>query len=181
MKVEPHGPLAWLPCWSQLSGVLPDGNPDPQRYNDCGETCVAGVIASVRGMIISPGDVRQYLHGTTGTGLTTPLDLVNALRHYTVMAQQLSTRTSTAWATLKSYWAMALPVIILGTWNPPSGFLHWVTLSSYAPQSIEVINPWDGARHDISADDFTQQYAGWLVLLQNHLHFDMSGEPTPGT
>src|SRR6266851_4227644 len=66
VTILPWRPAYYLPNWSQSNAFLPDGSRDSQWYNDCGETCVAMVIAGVWGCPVEPGAIRQRIHGVAG-------------------------------------------------------------------------------------------------------------------
>lgn len=173
-------PLAALPRWKQTGGLLPDGNLDPQQWNDCGETCVAGIVAAVHGVDVSPGDVRESLGGPQRSGLTTAVDLVTALQHFEVAASVLATTWQNAWLRLRAQWVVAMPVIMLGNWLSSSS-LHWVTMVGMEQGGVRVIDPYTGTERVMLQAEFTGKYAGFMVLVNAHLHYDKSATPTPGT
>ena len=175
-----YGPLSWLPRWQQASGLLPDGNPDPEQYNDCGETCVAAVVASVHGVCLEPGAIRQMLGGPARSGLTTGDDLVVALKRCNTLAVSYADDVSIAWQLVQSAEKQAFPTIVLGEWSPPDA-LHWVLVTGLSAGGITVANPWDGKIYPISWETFVRLYRGTVVEVQAHCHYDMSSVPTPGT
>ena len=174
------GPLVWLPRWRQYGGYLPDGSPDPQQYNDCGETCVAGVLAAKSGVCVHPGDVRQALGGVTRSGLTTSADLANACHIYHVEAQALDVPTTGLIAFLQRSWGARQPVIVLGRYGPMQA-LHHVTCVQADNREVKVIDPWIGALVSWSSAGFCAAYASSLVVIMSPLAYDMSAVAEPGT
>jgi hypothetical protein len=175
----PH-PLAWLPAWSQRTGVLPDGNPDPQEYSDCGETCVAIVVAGVHGVPVEAGWIRQMLGGVQRSGLTDGADLVRALALCNISSEVVAGGAYEAYTTLRAYWAAAQPALILGRWLQGDA-LHWVIAWSWTPDYIGVIDPWTGTRRSILLADFRSKYANMCVHVTATAHYNMTGVPTPGS
>ena len=174
------GPLNWLPTWKQTGGVLPDGAVDPAQYNDCGETCVAMVIAAVKGVLLEPGYVRQQLGGPNRSGLTNANDLVTALLMSHIPATELSNNASEGWRQLMAHWALACPVIVLGNWLSPTS-LHWYLLSGYGAGVMKFRDPWTGTEVGLTQAQFAKLYNGSMVTIAEHCHYVETGTPTPGT
>jgi Papain-like cysteine protease AvrRpt2 len=175
----PYNPLLWLPVWKQLGGVLPDGRPDPEQYNDCGETCVTMVLAAVRGVSLEPGYIRQQLGGTGRSGLTTADDLVQALAINDVESRSNALCCRAAWAALVQAWGNALPVIALGHWLSPTG-LHWMLLCGFNGAGFQFIDPWSGSIVTVDWARWSLQSAASQVYVQQHLHFDCRQVEQPG-
>ena len=174
------GPLNWLPIWKQSGGVLPDGATDPQQWNDCGETCVAMVVAAIRGVKVEPGYIRQQLGGTARSGLTTANDLRTALLMNNVPATELSNDAAEGWRQLMAHWALACPVIVLGNWLNP-GSLHWYLLRGFGAGVMKFCDPWTGTEVGLTQAQFNHLYTGSMVAVAEHCHWVMTGSPTPGT
>jgi Papain-like cysteine protease AvrRpt2 len=174
-----YNPLSYLPVWKQLGGLLPDGQPDPQQYNDCGETCVAMVVAAVQGIGLEPGYVRQQLGGPQRTGLTTSGDLALALATNRVSSRPDAKCCRAAWDALKVSWGNALPVIVLGHWLNPAS-LHWMLLYGYDGVNFQFIDPWQGSIAIVDWARWSLQNAASQVFVLQHLHFDCSHESQPG-
>jgi hypothetical protein len=175
----PWLPLSALPAWSQRQAILPDGALDPQAYNDCGETCCSMIIAGVHGCPVNPGSIRASLGGPSRSGLTTCLDLIQALANYNVASSCESERASLAWQSMKTLLAMDRPAIMLGTWPTPGGALHWMVATAIVGAEIHYINPWGGVRSTLSQQAFNLLYAGSVVAVAGHIHYDMSSHPMP--
>lgn len=165
-------PPSFLPTWPQAGTILPDGNPDPGQWNDCGETCVCMVVAGVHGVPLDPGGVRQHLQGVGGNGLTTGQDLVNALRYYSVNAHVEYLVPETAWINLAAAVAAGHPVIMLGRWASVGGAMHWQIGVMVHPGRVEYINPYGPTRSVSLKLDWLEQYAGQLVIVDAHVHYD---------
>ena len=180
VAVAPYGPLSWLPRWNQKAGTLPDGKPDPERYNDCGEECCAMVVASVHGVCLEAGMVRQMLGGPERSGLTNGSDMVAALKRCNVLAIAHDNDVSIAWQTVQAGLKSAYPAMVLGQWQPPDA-LHWVLVSGVYLGGVSITNPWDGVVYPISWETFVKLYRGAVVEVQAHCHYDMSSVQTPGT
>jgi Papain-like cysteine protease AvrRpt2 len=176
---QPWLTLDALPAWSQRQAILPDGNLDPQAYNDCGETCCSMVIASVHGCPVNPGSVRASIGGPSRSGLTTCTDLVQAFAYYHVDASCQSDRAAVAWKSIQAILATERPAIMLGTWPTPGGFLHWMIATAIEGTTIHYINPWGGVRSTLSQVEFNRLFAGSVVAVGAHLHYDMSQHPMP--
>jgi len=174
------GPLVWLPAWKQTGGLLPDGRPDPQEDNDCGETCVAMVIAAMRGVAVEPGDIRQELGGTSRIGLTTPEDLVLALADNHVVAHIERVDARNGWMMLAACYGIAKPAIVLGRWLNMS-CLHWMLLVDKSPGQFQFIDPWTAGRHSLTLAQWDGQYAGAIVVVDDRPMYDAHLWPTPGT
>jgi hypothetical protein len=174
------GPLVFLPIWHQFGALLPDGNPDPEQYNDCGETCCAMVIAAVRGVQLEPGFIRQELGGDRRSGLTTGPELVAALATNSVASHCYYPEAQAAFEACVISWALAHPVIALGNWLSPSS-LHWMLLDNKFPGGLTFIDPWSATERRLDRGNFTANYAGTLVLIDEACHYNMRGVPTPGT
>src|SRR5260370_16204476 len=67
---------AALPAWSQRAILDDNGTPVLQRYNECGETLVASIVAAVWGVGVSPDAYRGAVKGDAGSALTSAPDLV---------------------------------------------------------------------------------------------------------
>jgi hypothetical protein len=173
------GPLAWLPSWKQTGGVLPDGQPDPQQYNDCGETCVVMAIAAIKGVSMEPGAIRQMLGGWARTGLTTGSDLAQALHDCNVSCAATTLGGADAFQQAKNHWAHAMPMIALGEWLDP-GVLHWVVIWSWSPSFVGVIDPWTGTKRNISQGDFIRLFRGSLVVITEPCRYNMAMAAQPG-
>ena len=174
------GPLNWLPTWKQVSGVLPDGAPDPQQYNDCGETCVAMVVAAVKGVLLEPGYVRQQLGGPNRSGLTTANDLVTALLRSHIPATELSNNAAEGWRQLMAHWGLACPVIVLGNWLNPAS-LHWYLMRGFGGGTMKFSDPWTGTEVALTQPQFAHLYTGSMVVVAEHCHYVETGTPTPGS
>jgi hypothetical protein len=166
--------LAALPSWSQQGTALPDGNMDPQQYNDCGEADIAMVVAAATGVSISPGSVRSSIAGIGRSGLTTGDDLVQMFEYYNCAAHLETPDAGGAWLLITAVTAAHRPVIMLGTWPTP-GPLHWLLATGVAAGRISYINPWGGVRSWIDQATFTSCYKGSLVVGDTHLLYDMHG------
>lgn len=173
------GPLTWLPLWRQTAGVLPDGSPDPQAANDCGETCVAMVLAALTGVLMEPGMIRQQLGGVGRSGLTTGNDLVQALaiNHVTAVAQDYVPEG--AWEACDTAWEHGYPVIALGHWMSPD-YLHWMLLDNKVAQWLVFIDPWTGKEKQIDRPTFLAEFAATLILFGVAPRYNVRGVPTPG-
>jgi hypothetical protein len=166
--------LAALPAWTQQGVALPDGNMDPQQYNDCGEANIAMVVAAAAGVSLSPGSVRSSIAGTGRSGLTTGDDLVQMFEYYNCAAHVETPDAAGAWSVITAVTAAHRPVIMLGTWPTP-GPLHWLLATGVAGGRVSYINPWGGVRSWIDQPTFASCYAGSLVVGDTHLLFDMHG------
>ena len=174
------GPLSWLPAWSQTLGRLPDGNPDPQAYSDCGETCCAMIVAAVHGVPVEPGALRQYIGGVQRSGLTNAGDLVAILELCHVAATASADSAAEALVAVRSHWANAQPVIVLGTWlSTPC--LHWEIAWSWSATEVGMLDPWTGRRVTMQVTDWLMRYAGEIVAVGAQCHYDMHEARTPGS
>jgi hypothetical protein len=171
-------PLSALPAWGQLSGLLPDGQPDPQQFNDCGETCVSMVVASVHGCPVNPGSVRAAVGGPLRSGLTTGDDLVKMLAYYNVSAHLEVPGKAGVQGTLTGIAGAQRPAIVLGTWPTPGGALHWM-VSTGVVERWSYINPWGGVHSFLEWDSMVALYAGQVVVVDSRLVYDMASHLQP--
>jgi hypothetical protein len=174
-----HGPLSWLPNWKQFGTLLPDGSPDPAQYNDCGETCVSMVVAAVHGTPIEAGSVRQAIGGSSRSGLTIGADLVAAFSYYNVAAASQDLPGPIALSVIRALRLQANPTIVLGRWLNPSS-LHWILVWDTAAGIVGYCDPWSGQRQTMASSTFLAKYAGTVVQVNAHCHYDMSSHPAPG-
>jgi hypothetical protein len=170
--------LSALPAWCQQDVILPDGDYDPQRFNDCGETCVAEVVACVKGTPISPASVRANLGGPDRSGITNAQALVDALAFYGVKAHSESPDASQIQRVITHYTLLAQPTIVLGVWATPGSALHWMLTTGHEG-TWQYNNPWNGHRSYLPWADMVNQYAKSIVVVDAQLHYDMSKESQP--
>lgn len=167
-----------LPSWSQQNTVLPDGAFDPGRFNDCGETCVAMVVAACRGVAVSPGAVRAAIGGPGAAALTDAVDLVSMLRFYNVSADALYVGSAGLEAHLRALAVQGLGSIVLGLWPVPGGALHWM-LTRGAASVWSYVNPWTGERSWWDWPNTRGAYRGQVVVIHDHYLWDMASRPMP--
>lgn len=177
--VKPWYPASYIPCWNQLAGPLPDGNMDPEIYSDCGETCVAMVVAGVHGVPLDPGGLRQFLHGPGGTGLTDGNELVHALAYCSTAAHVEKPSGEIAWNVLQTVVRSERPIIMLGRWASVGGSMHWQVAVKVEADRVWYCNPFNATRSYTLKDDWLAQYAGELVVLDSHIHYDCRTWPQP--
>ena len=178
VSVVPWMDLTALPAWSQKTAYLPDGTLDPQAYNDCGETCVSMIVASVHGVAVGPGSVRANNGGVGRGGLTTADDLVRMLGYYNVAAHVASPAKEDLPKVLGALALSGQPAVVLGTWPTPGGTLHWMISVSNGPK-WGYMNPWGGVRSWWDWANTQANYAGSIVVVDGHLHYDMSAHQEP--
>src|SRR6185312_1801556 len=161
--VLPWLTTAALPAWNQQLVALSDGSLAAGRYNECGETCVAAIVAAVWGVPVSPDQIRAGDGGPGRGPLTTADDLVRMLATCNVAASSRQVSAASAWPTIEGSTQDGRPVIILGEWPTPGGALHWLNATSTGdPNRVYYNNPWNGARSWLEEQDFTRLYAGWI-------------------
>ena len=177
--VKPWYPASYIPCWNQLYGLLPDGEPDPQQYDDCGETCVCMIVAGVHGVPLDPGGIRQFLHGPAGTGLTNGNELVKALAHCSTAAHVETPSGDAAWNVLDHVVRTERNVIMLGRWADVQGAMHWQVATHMDADRVYYNNPYGATRSYTLKADWLEQYAGELVALDSHIHYDCRHWPQP--
>jgi hypothetical protein len=170
--------LSALPAWSQQQLTLPDGDYDPQRYNDCGEVCVAAIVSVVHGTPISPASVRANLGGPNRSGVTDGAALVAALAFYHVAALAASPSPAMLKAYVQHFTALHMPTIVLGTWPTPGLALHWL-LTAQGTDMWHYINPWNGNHSFLPWPDMEKLYALQVVVATANPHYDMSKQPLP--
>jgi hypothetical protein len=171
-------PLTSLPRWKQTSAILPDGVLDPGAYNDCGETCIAGVVAAVHGVPVSPGSVRANSGGVSRSGLTSAHDLVSMLGYYNCASSAVPVPAEELRSRLSQWTAQGFPTVVLGTWPRPGRALHWMSTVGCS-ESWQAINPWTGSMEILDWDTVIRTYAGYVVLIGGHLHYDMAYREIP--
>lgn len=171
-------PLTALPRWQQTGITLPDGSHDPQMYNDCGETCVACIIAAGHGVPVSPGSVRANFGGVTRSGLTTGTDLVGMLAYYNYAAESQQVAARDIIARLGQWTKEGHPTIVLGTFPRPGGVLHWMTTIAADGQWF-AMNPWTGLVEGLSWDVLIKVMEGTVVVCTGTLHYDMQYHALP--
>lgn len=140
---------------SQLRALDPGGAPDPAASTDCGESCVASVFRTRRGVLLSPGCVRQMLSKPTYAGNTTPDDVRTAgdalqlqpLRHDDLSPVRVKAALD------NKHWLVAL-----GYWQGPNE-LHWVLAYDYGAGVVWFMDPWTGRYREL-------QWATWQSLGQ---------------
>lgn len=173
-SVLPWLTTAALPSWNQQLVALSDGSLAAGRYNECGETCVAGIVAAVWGVPVSPDQIRAGDGGPGRGPLTTGDDLARMLHSCNVEASATTPAALAAWNTIAVATHDGRPVIMLGAWPTPGGALHWLTATSVEGAQVNYNNPWNGARSWISRSTFLHDYAGQIATVHAHLHYDAS-------
>jgi hypothetical protein len=161
-----------LPALNQLSAILPDGTLDPGAYDDCGETCVAAIVAAVHGTPISPASVRANLGGIRSSGLTTGDDLVTALAFYNVKAAVKTVSPAELQTALTEWNNLGFATIVLGEWPSPGNCLHWM-LTTGVQGDWQFMNPWGGERQFLAWDAVPGLFRGQYVLVESGLHYNM--------
>lgn len=178
-SVLPWLTTAALPAWNQQLIALSDGSLAAGRYNECGETCVAAIVAAVWGVPVSPDQIRAGDGGPGRGPLTTAADLVFMLRSCNVQAYAYNSPAAVAWGNIKAATTDGQPVIMLGTWPTPGGALHWLVATSISDGKVFYNNPWNGSRSWLLQADFERLYAGQIVVVNAHLHVNAAGMAQP--
>lgn len=125
---------------SQLRYPLPDGSPDPQAAQDCGESCVSSILATASGIALAPGALREALGGPNRAGQTTASDLEWLLSRLGVGCTQGAGLEMTK---LRSKVGAGYWVIALGYYQGPNE-LHWVIAYDYGSMRVWYMDPWVG-------------------------------------
>ena len=174
------GPLTWMPLWKQTGGLLPDGQMDPQADNDCGETCVAMVGATMRGVAIAPGDIRQQLGGVRRIGLTSPEDLMQAVAINHVRSHVERPNSQNGWMLNAACYGQDKPAIVLGYWLNMS-CMHWMLLIDKVPARFTFVDPWTGECRQLTLQQWMAAYCSATVVVDDHPLYDVHTWLTPGT
>lgn len=178
--VLPWLTTAAIPAWNQQIIERSDGSLAPGRYNECGETAVASIVAAVWGVPVNPDAVRTLAGGPARGPLTTGDDLTAMLHACNVAAQSLILPDAAqAWPQVVTATMDGRPVIMLGRWPTPGGALHWLVATSINGLRVYYNNPWNGARSWLLQSDFNALYSGQIVIVRAHLHHDAAGMAQP--
>ncbi|HEV2461072.1 MAG TPA: hypothetical protein VGS80_22195 [Ktedonobacterales bacterium] len=159
--------------------VNPDGSAALQRYNECGETLVASVVAAVWGVSASPDAFRAAVHGPAGSALTTAGDLVAMLAYANVLGTAHSGSVGELRLVVEAVTRDDRGVLLLGTWPTPGNALHWLLATGSDAGRLEYLNPWGGVRSWLLWPDVAPLFAGSWVQVAAHYHVDCSRRPLP--
>ncbi len=170
---------AALPAWSQRAVLDTDGSPVLQRYNECGETLVACVVAAVWGVGVSPDAFRAAVQGPQGSALTDDRALVEMLAYGNVVGRAWRNSGASARTMIEAAAFDGRGCLVLGVWPTPGHALHWLLTTGSDGQNVEYLNPWGGNRSSLDWSQFYELYAGQLVEVAAHYHVDVSRRPLP--
>ena len=170
---------AALPAWSQRAIVDANGAPILQRYNECGETLVASIVAAVWGVGVSPDAYRAAVKGAAGSALTSAPDLVAMLAYGNVLGVARNNGASDVRRVVETATADNRGVLLLGEWPTPGGALHWLLATASAAGRLEYLNPWGGRRSWLAWNQALLLYRGQLVEVLAHYHVDCSRRALP--
>lgn len=157
------GALSIAPL-AQSDAQLPTGGVDPQWYNDCGETCVAMLVAAKKGVPIGVARVRYLLRGPNGDARTTAVDLVNVLAMCDLKAHDVYSNGPNAYDEVRRNLDAGRSSVVLGEWIT-SGVEHWMEVVSYGDDSITFNDPWIGAHRIETRVGFIAKYGGAYVHM----------------
>lgn len=149
---------------SQRLNLLPDGSPDPEWFNDCGEACVASVLLTLRGFMIPPGCLRAAEEGLKGPGLTNGPQLAHIATSIGLSAVYAAGSASAAWTICHHLRRVGRYAVILGEWLSP-GALHWLLAYEGDRELVWCMDPWNSEWLGVDNRRFMRDFAGQLVML----------------
>lgn len=157
-----------IPIYNQLNDPLPDGQPDPQAQNDCGEECVSMLLPPIRaGMYMSAGAIRQELRGgnPNGSALTTAGDLVRALHLLgNIPAHERAVDFSTFQIESQHALENNMPIIALGYWEVPT-IKHWMIAVAVTTNGLMFNDPWNGIQRALDWNTIHNLYQNDYVHI----------------
>lgn len=152
----PIAPLA------QSDAQLPTGGIDPAWATDCGETCVAMLVANKRGVPIGVARVRYLLGKPSGDGRTTADDLVTGLSMCGIKSHKREVDYATMLTEVRHNLAAGRSSIVLGDWIN-RGVQHWMEAIQDTGDGIVFDDPWIGAHRYESDGNIYAGYKGVYV------------------
>jgi hypothetical protein len=152
------------PLWNQLNDPLSTGVLPAQRFQECGEECVAEVIYQQHGVEVSADALRAQLRGPQGQAITSGQDLVKLLARNNVGADLRTWPAAEAPVHIRESAAAGRAVIVLGRWISPT-VLHWVLVTTADATGIGYNDPWGGLRQTATWAAFGDRYGGQLVTI----------------
>lgn len=150
------------PLWNQLNDPLPTGALPAQRYNECGEECVAMVIYAQHGVSVEADYLRWQLGGPSRSGLTDGADLVTLLARNNVPAQLVTLASAAMALRLQAITESGKSAIVLGDFDAP-GILHWILVTRADSRGCGFNDPWGGVRKAATWADLVPHFDGQLV------------------
>lgn len=153
------------PVVAQNRYVLPDGNPDPQHANDCGESCVASVILATTGLQFSPGCLRQALGGANRSGLTTANDLRKLCEGCSLHGETLFMDMDELWTRLHQLRRAGHYMLILGYWLSFAE-MHWYLAYEGDSQLVWVMDPWTALYTPLAESTVRMRANGCAVVVR---------------
>lgn len=152
------------PFRSQLTSPTADGNPDENRLDDCGPTCLAMVIEYLTGVRIDPDTIKDQILGQGVTGVTTPQQLADYLQTY-ASTEATVLNAAPPFYDIWSWTVQGEPLIALKQFSPTVNSLHWVVVIGLDPSTVTYADPWTGTKAVVSRDEFAALYRGVLIPI----------------
>lgn len=171
-------PLSILPEWRipKDPGVASEGEEHWEGLS--GETCIAIVLAGVRGVPLSPFTVYEAGQRTDYMGPATGLQLVLNLAHYHITAHVESPAAFGLWDRLASHARTERPAFVLVTTGEAPAQTRWV-VSCRVGLEWTYIETLSGRRLSASRDAAERCYAGQMVVISDNVHYDLRSLLTP--
>jgi len=133
------------PVVAQLLTKLPDGNLDPARATDCGESCFASALAAIAGVWLSPGCIRGALGLPSGDGSSNAGELSDLWQRLGGSAYETTLTGDALWGELWRLRHHGRYALLLGDWITV-GVLHWVLAYQRGASTLELMDPASGER-----------------------------------
>jgi hypothetical protein len=157
------GTVAVAPL-NQHDAALPTGGIDPAWATDCGETCVAMLVAAKKGVPIGIARIRYLLGKPNTDGRTTGSDLVRALAMCDLAAHERAADATTSLTEIKRNLDVGRTSIVLGNWVSPN-MPHWMVALRYNEAVMYFDDPWIGAERALTYADYETKYKGEYVHM----------------
>lgn len=159
----PRGAL-WAPHWDQLYDPDQYGPADSAAATDCGEECVAEVVMSIHGQVVTERQVRERLGLPGSDGRSSAAQLAEVLSGYAVMAMPEYPVASGLRDVLRAQLAVNHLSLVLGYYVGPTA-LHWVVVRQSIGGRVRFNDPWGGLLREESWVWFLRWYGGSVVAV----------------
>ena len=153
------------PVISQTQARLPDGSPDPAGPTDCGEACVASVMAHHTGLTFAPGAIRQALGLPPTDGSTTPVDLARVLGAFGCDPSSIPCPNEVSITSWGDYTGPGRAVLWLNHLYGPDQ-AHWVLAFSVTHAGPIAMDPLQEQYRQLTWEQIRSLTAGFGILVK---------------
>lgn len=161
---EHYEDSAWPYFINQLTGQQVGNFSDP--WNDCGPACLAACYKRTTGQLIAPDAIRDTMYWDGYRGYTTTNKLSNYVKEqWEWYSEQGQYTDEDALHIIRTLLIRGFFVITLTL--EPAGYYHFTCITGYGPDHIVRHNPLGGFREVLTIEQFTDRFAGWLLILDD--------------